>query len=408
MTWVPPLLRDNEFRRYWGAATISMFGDQVTSIAMPLVAVLTLDANAAQMGYLTALQWVPSLLFGLHAGAWADRRARRRRVMITADLGRAVLLAAVPICYAFGVLTLWQLYIVTFAVGTLGIFFNVSTNTLFVSLVRQEQYVDGQSLLYGSRAMSFVAGPSAGGLMVQILTAPIAVVADALSFIGSAFFLSRIRPDEPPAAIGAGVLTAGARFVARNSIVRASLYGIAVINFFNLMFSALFALYAVRTLGVRPGELGLVLGAGALGGVIGVLVTKRITNAAGAGVAFVAGCFGFTIPLLLVPEAHGPHLAVVAVLFAAEFGSGFGVMVLDISIGAIFSSVVPDDMQSRVMGAFQAVNYGTRPVGALLGGLIGASLGLRPALWIAAAGGVLGAAVLVPSPVIRYRLPSST
>jgi MFS family permease len=179
VTWLPPLLRDNEFRRYWGAATISMFGDQVTGIAMPLVAVLVLDAHAAQMGYLTALQWVPSLLFGLHAGALADRGGRRRRVMITADLGRAVLLAAVPICFAFHVLALWQLYIVTFAVGTLGIFFNVSTNTLFVSLVRQEQYVDGQSLLYGSRAMSFVAGPSAGGLMVQVLTAPIAVVADA-------------------------------------------------------------------------------------------------------------------------------------------------------------------------------------------------------------------------------------
>ena len=382
-----------------------MFGDQVTGIAMPLVAVLTLDVRAAQMGYLTALQWVPSLLFGLHAGAWADRGGRRRRVMIAADLGRAALLVTVPACYAFHVLTLWQLYAVTFAIGTLGIFFNVSTNTLFVSIVRQEQYVDGQSLLYGSRAMSFVAGPSAGGLIVQSLSAPFAVVADALSYLGSAFFLSRIRPREPPAAAGDGVLTAGARFIARNGIVRASLYGVAVINFFNPMFAALFALYAVRTLLVHPGEFGLVLGAGAVGGVLGVMLTKRITNAAGAGLAFVSGCFGFTVPLMLVPLAHGPHSVVLALLFAAEFGSGFGVMVLDINIGAIFSAVVPDGMQSRVMGAFQAVNYGTRPAGALLGGLLGSTLGLRPALLIAAAGGVIGAVVLVPSPVLRYRLP---
>jgi MFS family permease len=383
-----------------------MLGDQVSAIAMPLVAVLALDAHATQMGYLTALQWLPSLLFGLHAGVLADRRGRRRRVMIVADLGRAALLATVPACYALGVLTIWQLYAVTFATGTLAIFFNVSTNTLFVSIVRQDQYVDGQSLLYGSRAMSFVAGPSAGGLLVQMLSAPFAVVADALSFLGSAFFLSRIRPDEPPADDGDGVLTSGARFIARNPIVRASLYGVAVINFFNLMFSALFTLFAVRTLHVQPGVLGLVLGAGAAGGVLGVVLTKRITNSIGAGLAYVAGCFGFTVPLLLVPLAHGPHADVLVMLFTAEFCSGFGVMVLDISIGAIFSAVVPDGMQSRVMGAFQAANFGTRPLGALLGGLLGSSFGLRPALWVAAAGGVIGAAVLIPSPLPRYQLPS--
>jgi MFS family permease len=402
---VPPLLRDQVFRRYWGSATVSMFGDQVTSIAMPLVAVLVLNANAAEMGFLMALQWLPSLLFGVHVGAWVDRTGRRRHAMIGADLGRAALLISVPVCYALHVLTLGQLYGVAFAIGTLGIFFNVSTNSLFVSIVRQEQYVSGQSLLYGSRSMSFVAGPSAGGLIVQALSAPLALIVDALSFLGSAFFLSRIHPTEPPADNG-GSVTAGARFIARDGIVRASLLGVAVINFFNLMFTTLFTLYAIRTLHVSPGVLGLVLGAGAAGGVFGVLFTKRITGAIGAGTAYIAGCFGFTIPMLLVPLAHDPLALAVLMLFVAEFCSGFGVMVLDINIGVIFSSVVPDAMQSRVMGAFQAVNYGTRPVGALLGGLAGASIGVRPTLWIAAAGGVIGAALLVPSPVLSYKLPS--
>jgi MFS family permease len=402
---LPPLLHDQVFRRYWESATVSMFGDQVSTIAMPLVAVLALNADAAQMGFLTALQWLPSLLLGVHVGAWADRTGQRRRIMIGADIGRAALLATVPVCYALHVLSLDALYGVAFGVGTLGIFFNVSTNTLFVSIVRQDQYVNGQSLLYGSRAMSFVAGPSIGGLLVQALSAPLALVTDALSFIGSAFFLSRIRPTEPPADDG-GSVTAGARFIANDGIVRASLLGVAVINFFNLMFTAMFTLYAVRTLHVRPGMLGLVLGAGAAGGILGVLYTKRITGAVGAGTAYIAGCFGFTTPMLLVPLAHGPLTLAVLMLFVAEFCSGFGVMVLDINIGVIFSSVVPDAMQSRVMGAFQAVNYGTRPLGALLGGLAGASLGVRPTLWIAAAGGVIGAALLVPSPVLSYRLPS--
>src|SRR5579859_5367989 len=209
-----------------------MSGDQISGVALPLAAVLALHAGAAQMGYLTALEWLPSLLFGLPAGAWVDRRGRRRATMIGADLGRAALFASIPACYALHVLSLPQLYLVTFAAGTLSILFNVSDGTLFVSIVRPAEYVDGQSLLYGSRALSFVGGPSIGGILVQLLSAPFAVAANTLSFLGSAFFLSRIRPAEPPADDASGSLTAGARFIARSSIVRASLISIALVNFF--------------------------------------------------------------------------------------------------------------------------------------------------------------------------------
>ena len=146
---------------------MSLVGDQVASIAVPLTAVLALHAGAAVMGYLTALEWLPSLLFGMHAGAWADRRGRRRQLMIACDLGRCALFATIPVCYAFGALTLWQLFAVVFAAGTLSILFNVADSSLFVSIVAPEQYVDGQSLLNGSRAMSFVVGPSLGGLLTQ-------------------------------------------------------------------------------------------------------------------------------------------------------------------------------------------------------------------------------------------------
>ena len=402
----PELLRDTVFRRYWGASTISMFGDQVSSIAVPLAAVLVLHAGAAAMGVLVALQWLPSLLFGMHAGTWADRRGKRRQTMIAADLGRAILMGTIPVCYALHVLTLAQLYAVMFAAGTLSVLFSVSDATLFVSIVAPEQYVDGQSLIYGSRALSFVAGPSVGGLLTQALSAPFAIAADALSFLGSAFFLGRIRPAEPPADEQGRWRDRGPAVhrplphrprVARRGRDHQPVQPDVL---------ALFTLYVVRVLHVRPGVLGLVLGAGAVGGVLGSLVTKRLAARIGVGKAYLAGCLGFTVPLALVPLAPvGGGTLVLVMLFAAEFLSGFGVMVLDISIGSIFAVVIPDTMRSRVNGAFQAINYGTRPVGALLGGVLGTVLGLRPALWIAVAGGVAGALVLLPSPLPRFRMP---
>jgi MFS family permease len=403
---VPALLHDRTFRRYWSGETISMFGDQISSIALPLVGVLALHATPAEMGYLAALIWVPALLFGLHAGAWVDRRGRRRATMIGADLCRAALLTSIPVSYAFGVLTLWQLYAVAFGVGVFSILFTVSEPALFVSIVPDDKYVEGNSLIYGSRAFSFVGGPSVGGALVQFLTAPLAVLADAASFLGSAFFLSRIRPEEPPAAkAGDGSLTAGVTFIRHSPIVRASLLAASVVNFFNFVFFALFVLYATRYLHVRPGVLGLVLGIGAVGGLLGAATTKRLTNRFGVGRVYAISFLIFAAPMALVPAAGGPHLLVLAILMLAEFIGGFGVMVLDISIGAIFSAVIPDEVRSRVTGAFQAVNYGTRPLGALLGGFLGTLVGTRTTLWVAAIGGMTSFLVLLPTPIPRYRMP---
>jgi MFS family permease len=406
---VPPLLREREFRSYWSAQSISMFGDQITSIALPLTAVLVLHARAAQMGYLTAAIWLPSLLFALHAGAWADRFGRRRILMIAADLGRAVLLASVPVGYALHVLTLAQLYCVAFAGGTLSIIFTVSDSAVSVAVTPGERYVESNSLVYSSRAFSFVGGPSIGGLLVQLLTAPFALVADALSFLGSALFLSRIKPTEPPPDPGGkGSLTAGFRFIARSPIVRASLISASIVNLFDFVFISLYVLYAVRSLHVRPGLLGLVLGAGAVGGVFGSLATRRVASRIGIGWTYVIGCIGFPAPLVLWPLAGGPRPLVLSLLLVSEFLSGFNLMLLDISIGAIFAVVIPDELRSRVSGAFQGINYGTRPFGALIGGVLGTTLGVRPALWIAAIGGTTAFLWLLPTPLPRFRMPEET
>jgi MFS family permease len=185
--------------------------------------------------------------------------------------------------------------------------------------------------------------------------------------------------------------------------MRASLLATATINLFNFIFWALFILYAVRSLHVSAGTLGLVLGAGAVGGVIGSIITTGLGRRIGIGPAFLLGCILFPVPLLLVPLAGGPKPLVLAMLFLAEFGSGLGVMILDISAGSIFAALVPHRLRSRVSGAYTLVNYGVRPVGSLIGGFLGSTLGLRPALWIATAGAIVGFLWLLPSPIPKMR-----
>jgi MFS family permease len=397
---VPPLLRQRVFRLYWSAQSISMLGDQITGIALPLVGVITLKASPAQMGVLTALVWAPNLVLGLHAGALADRWGRRRMVMMAADVGRALLLASVPAAAAFGALSMAQLYAVAFAAGSLSVFFNVSDSTLFICIVEREDYLAANSLVYGSRAATFMAGPSLGGLLIQALSAPAALLVDAASFLGSAGFLSRIAPVEPaPQPPEPGHLTAGVRFIRRTPILLYELASVATVNFFNLAFFALFLLYAVRTLHVHAGTLGIVLGIGAIGGMLGAVVTRRLTDRIGIGPSYVVGLVLFPAPLILVPLAGGSHTLVLALLFLAEFGSGMGVMILDITAGSINSALIPSHMRARVQGAWTIVNYGVRPLGSLAAGLAASVFGIHATLWVATVGGALSALWLLPSPL---------
>ena len=199
-------------------------------------------------------------------------------------------------------------------------------------------------------------------------------------------------------------MSAGARFIWRTQVLRASLLATATINLFNFVFFALFILYATRSLHVRPGTLGLVLGAGAIGGLVGSVVTGRVSRRFGVGPTFMVGSILFPAPLVLVPLAGGPRPVVLGMLFLAEFGSGFGVMMLDISAGSIFQAVVPDRLRTRFSGAYMVVNYGVRPIGGLIGGALGSTVGLRPTLWVATVGAIAGAFFLFWSPVPQLRL----
>jgi MFS family permease len=406
----PKLLRRPDFRRYWTGHAVSLFGDQVSMLAIPLLAVLTAKASAAQMGYLTAAGLIPYLLFSLLAGAWADRRSDKRRIMIVADLGRMTVLIAVPLLYLIGALTLPVLYVVAFAVGTLSVLFEVCDNTLFVSLVPKKDYVAANTLLNGARGMTLVAGPSAAGLLVQALSAPVAVLADALSYLCSAVNLFRIRAVEPPVETRTGWgIGEGLRFMVRNPVMRTMLSATTTLNLFNYIFSALFVLYATRSLGVRPGTLGLVLGVGAFGALAGAVITKPLVRKIGIGPAFIVGEILFPAPFVLVPLAHGSQAVIVVMLFISEFLAGAGVMLLDITAGSLMTAVIPDALRARAQGAQRTINYGIRPIGALLGGLLGSTIGVHATMWVGAIGGVAGVLWLIWSPIPRMReLPESS
>jgi MFS family permease len=401
----PSLWHNRPFRSLWLGETISQFGDRVTELALPLIAVTMLGATAGQVGALTAAVWLPNLL-ALFVGAWVDRRTHKRRLLVAADLVRAAVLLSLPVCYLVDALSLTQLYVVALLTGAGQVLFSMAYQSFFVALVPAQSYIDANSKLSLSRAGSFVAGPALGGGLVQALTAPVAVVVDAVSFLGSALLIGRIQatPEAQPmrgTASMAGLVREGLHLVVRHPILRAALACTTTVNFFTFMANALLILFASRELGLPAGAIGLAFGIGALGGIAGATLAPLVSRLIGIGRAAIIGAALFPAPMALMALASGPTWAKVAWLAVAELLSSIGVMLMDVNLNALNARVTPDDARGRRAGAYSAVNYGIRPLGALVGGALGTAIGLRPTLVLAGAGGVLSAVWLLASPVRR-------
>lgn len=404
-----PLWRDRRFSRFWAGQSVSPVGDRITELALPLIAVGALDASANQVAWLTALVWTPNLL-AIVLGAWVDQQARKRRLMILADVLRATVLLSLPTAYLLGAVILTHLYAVAVLAGAAGVLFNTAYPPFFVHLVPPASYVDANSKLSVSRSVSQVAGPAIGGALVQALTAPVAIVADALTFLVSAVLIGRIPVEEPPvtaATTSSSLLRRageGLGFVVRHPVLRATLGCAATVNFFTFVAgSGLIVLFADRSLGLSPGVIGAALGAGATGAVLGAVVAPAISRRLGVGRSIVVGAVLFPAPIALAAAADGPLWLRAGALAASQFFSGFGVMLFDVNLNSLQAAVIPDRMRSRVAGAYSTVNYGVRPVGAVAGGALATLVGLRPTLLVAAVGGALSVLWLLPSPVPRIR-----
>jgi predicted MFS family arabinose efflux permease len=403
----PPLTRQPAFVRFWAGQTISVFGDQISALAIPLTAVLALHASALEVGILTALTWLPHLLFSLPAGVWIDRRAHRRENMIVADLLRALALATIPVAWWLDALTIWQLLGVAFAVGAMTVFFDLSSVSFFVALVHRSQYVDANGKISTTRSVSYIAGPSTAGFLVQVFTAPVALLGDALSFLVSAVALRGVHVKEPKVE-GNGTsaradLVDGFRYLSREPVLRAGVACTSVINFFSFFVFAIFVLYASRTLGLSAAAIGVVLGAASFGALAGALIAPRVGRRLGIGRAVVLGSVLFPAPMALFPLAHGDPWLAGSMLLAGEFLSSVGVMIFDVNQNSLNAIITPQAVRSRIAGVSRFFNYGTRPFGALLGGVLGTAIGLRPTLWIAVIGCLLGVFFLLASPMPRMR-----
>jgi len=397
------LWRDRGFSTFWAGYTVSQFGDRVTELALPLIAVVMLGATAGQVGVLTAAIWLPSLL-SLLVGAWVDQQDRKRRLMVLADIARAAVLLSLPVAYLLDAVTFGQLIAVALLTGAGQVVFNMAYPSFFVALVDRDSYLDANSKLSTSRAASFVAGPAVGGALIQAVTAPVAVLVDAVSFAVSAVLLGRLRVDEgvrvqEQSSPLAGRAAEGLRFISRHPILRACLGCSTTLNFFTFVGNALLVLFASRQLGLSAGVIGLAFGVGAVGGLLGAALAPALARRIGVGRSIVAGAVLFPAPLALAAAAGGSPLMRAAVLSAAELLSSIGVMLFDVNQNALRTVVTPDELRGRTAGAFSAVNYGVRPLGAVVGGTLGTTLGLRPTLLVAAVGGTLGLVWLLPSPI---------
>ena len=400
------LWRDRQFLTFWSAQAVSEFGDRISELALPLIAVTLLDASPFEVGLLTAAVWLPNLV-SLVVGSWVDQQPDKRPLMIAADLARTAILLSLPIAFWLGLLTLWQLYAVALLAGTAHVLFNTAYAAFFARLVTRENFLDANGKLSATRSLSFMGGPALAGLLVQLVTAPVAIVVDALSFLFSAIQIARLKvPPVPPEPSDESLLrraAGGMRYLLRHPYLRSSLGCAATINLFNFIGTALLVLFATRNLGLSPGVIGIAFGIGAAGGLLGATFAARIASRIGVGRLIAIAGVVFPLALGIVAFADGPWWARAGALAFAELVGSFAVMCFDVPLNALQTSVTHDHMRSRVAGAFLSINYGIRPLGAVLGGLLGEWIGPRDTLLVSAVGGALSVLWLIGSPILKVR-----
>ncbi|MDA8188411.1 MAG: MFS transporter [Dehalococcoidales bacterium] len=395
------LWRHHDFLKLWAGQTISMLGSRFSTLALPLIAALSLRASPVEMGLLTAVETAPFLLLGLFAGVWVDRR-RRRPILVSGDVGRALLLATIPLAALAGALSMPLLYVVGFLTGVLTVFFDVAYQSYLPMLVGRAQLIEGNSKLEVSRSIAQVAGPGIAGVVVQIVSAPLAIAFDALSFFISAVFLSLIgRTEEAPDRTTRAPLLVEAReglsVVFGNPYLRSIAGATATFNVFSSAIWALYILFATRELGLEPAAIGVVFGVGNAGALTGAVFAGHLARRLGLGRVIVGASLIGGLGNLVIASATGGFA--LPTLITAHFLISLSLPLYNINQVSLRQAITPERLLGRVNATNRFLVWGTMPLGGLAGGALGETLGLRPAIALAAICGLTGFLWVLRSPV---------
>jgi MFS family permease len=403
----PSLLRHPDFLKLWSADSISKAGTQVSVLAIPLVAVLILGASAFEVALLGTIEFLPFILFTLPAGVWVDR-LRRRPILITGDVVRAVSLASIPVAYQLGVLSIYQLYLVGFINGIATVFFDVADQSYLPAIIDRDQLVEGNSKLEVSRSGAQILGPGIAGILVQAVTAPIAIIVDSLSYVGSALILFLIRRHEPmpephvdeQGQPGGGMrkeAVAGLRYVLGHPFLRSIAAATSVSNLFSQFIFAILIVYLVRDLGLTPAVIGLIFSIGAVGFLGGALIANRIAARIGVGPTVIAAMAANGPGNMLI--AIAPREFAVPFLVAGILIGGASGVIYNINQVSLRQAITPERMQGRMNATMRFLVWGTIPIGAVVGGVLATAIGIRETLLIGGLGGFVPFLFLLFSPV---------
>lgn len=389
---------NRNFRRLWLGSAVSTFGAEVAELGLPLLALITLSASAAEVGLLRVAQFLPFLLATLPIGVLVDRYHRRRlSLMVGADLGRFALMAVIPLAVWIGIARVELLYPVVFAAGILTVLYQIADFALLPNLVRTEQLIDANGKMAATQSANEIAGRGVGGLIVQLASAPVAVAVNAVAFLVSALSLRRIRiPRGDPAddarapreRVGSPwrETTEGLREAMSNRYIRALLGEATTFNLFNEMFILGLMLYGVRELGIGAAVIGLVFTAGGLGSFVGAWFGSRITGRFGYGrVLLVTMILGNTAPLGVMLTGHSGHWAP-ALLCAVFVVMGVGIGIANVHAVSLRQIAVPERLRGRVNAAYRLISWGAVPVGAAVCGVMATQAGARAAMVAGAVG----------------------
>lgn len=373
---------------------------------MTFTAILFLHATPFQMGLLNAMQILPAFISGLLAGAWVDR-LHRRPLIIVADIGRAIVLASIPLAAFLGILRIGQVYLVALATSVLGIFFDVAYQSYLPSLVGKESLMEGNSKLSASSAVAEFVGFSIAGWLVQLLTAPLTILVDAGSFLVSAFSVWRIRTPEPPIVTEEQPnlrreIIEGLKAVWSQPLLRASGLVILIQSLAGGIYGAVVVLYMSQGLGFDPGVLGMIWAVGGISSLVGATLAPRATQRFGAGRVMAAGLLIFAFASLFVPLSRGATLLSMIFMIMAQLGDGFFVA-YDINNLSFRQNVVDPRLLGRVNATMRFLTLGATLVGSLLGGGLGEWAGMRPTMFLGVFGTFLAVLVLGFSPLSKLK-----